>query len=161
MASERMQPLELVDHLYEDFCRSLGTLADSAHALAFTLKLAPERRIPWSRVFSHEVTLAAPWLITEAVPGIDESKVEAAVCAHMLAVLEAFGTDRVADRQVVASPELLALLAAMRDARDAALLRVGGGEAFGEADRRTRTSIAREAEILRLGHAVSFAEYET
>jgi hypothetical protein len=158
-----MRPFELVDSLYEEFCRSLrGPLADSAHALAFTLKLAPERGIPWSRIFSHEVTLAAPMLVAEGIPDAGETSVAAAVCAHMLAVVEAFGTDRIADRQVIATPELVAVLAAMRDARDRALVRVGEahGATYVAADLRTRASIAQEGEILESGRSVSFAEYE-
>ncbi len=169
-----MRPFELVDFLYEDFVRSLsGSLSEAARALAVTLRLAPERGIPWSRVFSHEVTLAAPALVAEGFAGVTPSQVEAAVFAHMLAVLEAFGTDRIEDLQVPASSELLALLAAMRDGRDAALARISATPeeqvvTYEHADRTTRQAIGEEARILRLGegddnrrpNGVPFETYE-
>ncbi len=161
-----MRPFELVDLLYEDFVASLnGPLADAARGLAVTLRLAPERGIPWSGIFSHEVTLAAPALIAEGFPGLPGSCVEAAVSAHMLAVLEAFGTDRIADRQVSGSNELLALLEAMRIARNQALSCVTATAeeqvvSFEHADRTTRAAIAEEGAILRSGHEVVFDEYE-
>jgi len=158
--------LELIDGLYEDFTRSLSApLSESARALAVTLRLAPERGIPWSRVFSHEVTLAAPALVAEGLGNVGAVQVEAAVLAHMLAVLEAFGTDRIADRQVVASAELRDLLQAMREARDAAILRVpvaDGDETvtYAHADPTTRRAIEREESILSSGREISFEEYE-
>jgi hypothetical protein len=169
-----VRPFELVDFLYEDFVRSLsGSLSEAARALAVTLRLAPERGIPWSRVFSHEVTLAAPALVAEGFAGVTPSQVEAAVFAHMLAVLEAFGTDRIEDLQVPASSELLALLAAMRDGRDAALARISATPeeqvvTYEHADRTTRQAIGEEARILRLGegddnrrpNGVPFETYE-
>jgi hypothetical protein len=164
-----VRPFELVDFLYEDFVQSLsGALAESARALPVTLRLAPERGIPWSRVFSHEVTLAAPALVAEGFPGVTPSQVEAAVSAHMLAVLEAFGTDRIEDRQVPASSELLAVLDAMRSARNAALTRIAAtpGEqvvTYERADHTTRDAIAEEGTILRAGRGawtVSFEDYE-
>ncbi len=167
-----MRPFELIDPLYDAFVRSLtGSLSEGARALAVTLRLAPERGIPWSLVFSHEVTLGAPALVAEALPRIERPRVEAAVSAHMLAVIEAFGTDRIADQQVPASPELQALLQAIRDGRDASLARVGdprllgqeprGGSAtYEEADRTTRDAIALEASILSTRREVGFDEYE-
>jgi hypothetical protein len=157
---------ELIDGLYEDFIHSLSApLSESARALAVTLRLAPERGIPWSKVFSHQVTLAAPALVAEGFPSVDGAQVRAAVVAHMFAVLDAFGTDRIADRQVAASAELLELLRALRNKRDAAILRVPtipGDETvtYAHADRTTRTAIEREAAILSLGRPVSFEEYE-
>jgi len=157
-----VRPFELIDPLYDAFVRSLtGSLSEGARALAVTLRLAPERGIPWSLVFSHEVTLGAPALVAEALPGIERTRVEAAVSAHMLAVIEAFGTDRVADHQVPASPDLDALLQAIREARDASLVRVGRPASYEEADRTTRDAIAREAEILSVRREVGFDEYET
>jgi hypothetical protein len=157
---------ELIDDLYEDFTRSLSApLSESARALAVTLRLAPERGIPWSQVFSHEVTLAAPALVAEGLENVGAAQVEAAVQAHMLAVLEAFGTDRIADRQVAPSAELLELLHAMREARDAAILRVpvtDGDETvtYAHADPTTRRAIDREESILSSGRGISFQEYE-
>lgn len=162
-----MRPFELIDPLYDDFVRSLsGSLAESARALAVTLRLAPERGIPWSLVFSHEVTLGAPALLADGFTGVARPTVEAAVSAHMLAVIEAFGTDRISDRQVPESPALVALLAAMRDARDAALARACGGRqravsAYADADRTTRQAIAREAALLSAAKPVTFEEYES
>src|SRR5439155_21039788 len=123
-----MNSLELVDELYEVFVDTLsGSLADAARTLAFTLCLAPTPKIPWSRVFGHEVTLAAPALVAEAMPHVPQSVRRDAILAHMLAVIEAFGTDRVEDGQVQPTPELTGVLEEARYARDRALGRVAGG----------------------------------
>ena len=58
---------ELVDDLYEAFADRIGEpLSDSARDLPRALRLAPQP-VPWSRVFSHEVTLGAPALFAEAM----------------------------------------------------------------------------------------------
>ena len=96
-----MNPLELVDDLYEEFASGLGgDLAAHARDLPRALRLAPIADAPWSRVFAHEITLAAPALFADAFPGLALLTVRAAVRAHMLSVIDAFGTDRVEDGQV-------------------------------------------------------------
>jgi hypothetical protein len=161
-----MNSLELVDELYEVFVDTLsGSLADAARKLAFTLCLAPSQNIPWSRVFGHEVTLAAPALVAEAMPHIGQSVRRDAIFAHMLAVIEAFGTDRVEDGQVQPTPELMAVLEEARFARDRALGRVAAGVIdpaidFALADQKTAYAITAEHDLLRRSAVVTFETYE-
>ena len=64
---------DLVDDLYEVFADRIGEpLASSARDLPRALALAPVS-VPWSRVFSHEVTLGAPALFAEAMPEVRPS----------------------------------------------------------------------------------------
>jgi len=115
---EPKSALLCVDSLFADFCGRLeGAQRDEARRLSFTLGLAPEPLIPWSRVFSNEVTLAAPWMFAEAMPGVPDEAVRHALFGHALAVIEAMGTDRIEDGQVQSTPGLLRVLAVVRDAR--------------------------------------------
>ena len=58
---------DLVDELYEAFADRIGQpLSESARSLPRALRLAPDA-VPWSRVFSHEVTLGAPALLAEGM----------------------------------------------------------------------------------------------
>ena len=153
-----------IDALYDAFASSLPPrLEDEARGLACTLGLAPSRAVPWSEVFGHEVTLGAPGLVAEAMPALPPRAVEGAALAHLLAVIEAFGTDRIEDGQVEATAALRELLAAVRRERDAALVRAGddgsGGGAFAEAERETLRAIAAEVSDFKAGARVSFARY--
>jgi hypothetical protein len=162
-----MALLDMVDEIYREFADSLETpLAREAHRLAFTLKLVPVPDVPWSEVFGHEVTLAAPALFAEAMPHVAAAQVRDAVAAQAFAAIEAFGTDRIEDRQVVATSELRAVLVKVRAARDAALGRVRGPHRevtldFDVAHDRTLTSIRMERRILAEQSAVPFATYES
>jgi hypothetical protein len=153
-----------IDALYERFCVALPPeLRGFGRSLAFELKLAPEPSIPWSSVFKHRVTLQAPGLLYEDTAAFEAGALEKAVFAHMLAVIEAFGTDRIADQQVADAPELRRVLALIRGARDEALSGIGGPTAVlmaHDADRVTRDSIARERNLLARGDGVDFATYE-
>jgi hypothetical protein len=152
-----------VDALYEGFRDSLSPpIRDYGRGLAKALELAPSAEVPWSAVFKHEITLGAPALIAQALPVIPTARLESAVLAHMLSIIEAFGKDRIADGQVSATPELLDLLSAMRSARDAALYEVGGRqsvEAARAADRRTLAAIATERELFAADRSVSLETY--
>ncbi len=162
-----MQSLELVDELYEVFVGMLrGSSVEMARQLAYTLGLTPSPSVPWSRVFGHEVTLAAPALIADAMPDVDQVAVRDATFAHLLGVIEAFGADRVTDGQVPGTPPLTALLERMKRVRDAAVWRVCPGVTdaaidFELADQKTLYSMAAEQSILREEAAVTFASYET
>jgi hypothetical protein len=153
-----------IDALYESFCKSVpAALAETARTLAFKLKLVPSPDIPWSAAFKHPITLGAPALFAEAMPGIDPRTVERAVLAHMLAVVEAFGTDRIADQQIVAEPSLHHLLELIRSARDEALSSIGGEGTSAiarQADRQTVEAIATERRLLVAGEPVSLETYE-
>src|SRR5262245_26436344 len=110
-----MSALLWVDGLFAEFCNSLtGTLREDARRLSFTLGLAPEPLVPWSQVFAHEVTLAAPWMLAEAMPLLPEDALQHALFAHVLAVIDAMGMDRIADGQVKATPALRRVLSEAR-----------------------------------------------
>jgi hypothetical protein len=154
-----------VDSLYDAFCNSVPTgLCEPARRLAFTLGLAPCRDVPWSAVFNHEVTLAAPRLVAEALPEIGRDLVREAIRAHLLAIVEAFATDRVEDGQVRATNELQSLRVALRAERDLALKRVVSGAPlrvdYAMADRQTLHAIRRERQMLAGETAVTLGLYE-
>lgn len=116
----------MIDELYAAFAESLPEhLRPGARALVSTLQLAPAG-VPWSQVFSHGLTLAAPSLLAEAMPEVSRGRVRDATLAHLLGVIEAFGTDRVEDRQILADDLLITLLLEIRRARDRALAAVLG-----------------------------------
>jgi|HubBroStandDraft_6_1064221.scaffolds.fasta_scaffold172875_2 hypothetical protein len=157
---------DLVDELYEAFADRIGApLSESARNLPRALRLAPEA-MPWSRVFSHEVTLGAPALFAEGMLGVSGTQVRDAVLAHMLAVIDAFGTDRIEDEQIEATPAVFAVLGQARRERDRAIARLAGAEVrstrseFQVADVRAMQTIRQERQILRSGRAVEFPEYE-
>jgi hypothetical protein len=156
---------ELVDELYEAFAEGIGEpLSASARDLARALGLAPET-VSWSRVFSHEVTLGAPALFAEGMPRVPRSMVREAVLAHALAVIDAFGTDRIEDEQVAPSPGVLAVLGLARRERDRAVLRLFGRtpppeSQFMVADTTTIHAIRRERALLQSGRSVDLNFYE-
>jgi hypothetical protein len=158
-------PLAPTDALYAAFC---ARLPDALHAvgreLPHRLKLAPRPGVPWSLVFKHELTLAAPAVLAAGTSGLDANMVEPAVLAHMLAVIEAFGSDRVADRQVAADPDLIAVLRALRAARDRAFHALGGPPAVARVQQATRTTlaaIARERTLLAGGSRLESGCYRS
>lgn len=160
-----MQHLALVDDLYAAFASALpDSLRGPAAALPCTLGLAPAPDVRWSQVFGYEVTLAAPALFAEAMPAVPTRCVMDAVLAHMLAVIEAFATDRLQDGQVETTAELEELLAHLRLARDQALERVAP-DVFDpatdgrRADAATLNAIAEEREALLSGEAIAVADY--
>jgi hypothetical protein len=156
---------ELVDELYEAFAEGLGSGgAEHARELPRMLRLAPVA-VPWSRVFSHEVTLGAPALFAEPM-GVARGLVRDAVLAHMLAVIEAFGTDRIEDQLVAATPELLGVLARARRERDRAMERLVGGPPppeldFALAEEACARAVRRERVMHIEARPVDLAGYET
>jgi hypothetical protein len=152
----------LVDALYSGFVNTLPIgLRALADDLPHVLGLAPASGFRWSDVFTHEVTLEAPALVAEAFPLLRPELVRQAVLAHALSVIEAFGTDRILDGQIEASPELHALLEHLREARCAVLEQVHSqsGALARQADRETRNAMREERELLsRLG-AATFGDY--
>ena len=156
---------DLVDELYEVFADRIGEpLADSARDLPRALSLAPVS-VPWSRVFSHEVTLGAPALFAEAMPQVGPPLLRNAVMAHLLAVVDAFGTDRIEDEQIDASPNVFAVLGQARRERDRAIVRMFGGVVppdcdFRAADALTMRAIRGERAMLLSGRAVDMGIYE-
>jgi hypothetical protein len=152
-----------IDTCWERLCAQLPpALQSPARSLAARLGLAPAG-VPWSRVFKHDVTLAAPALLAEGMSIVPVPVLDAAVAAHMLAVVEAFGRDRLADGQVSGDAELVALLDAVADARDrsAQLVDSEAPERFAAADRRTRRAIERERRLLAAARPVSLSRYRS
>ncbi len=151
-----------IDALWSSFCDSLPPepRRDAPH-LAAWLGLAPFASIPLSDVFKHEVTLAAPALFGVAMPNVHPTWVRTAVLAHLLAVLEAFASDRIEDRQVATTPKLARLLEHIRDARDRALsmLDTNEGSAYWEAEQRTRAAAVTEHRLLSEHTPMSFSDY--
>jgi hypothetical protein len=88
-----------------------------------------------------------------------------ATTAHALAVIEAFGVDRIADRQVDATSELEGVLEAARAARDGALRELAGGAMsdpisdFTLAAHQTHVAIAAEHELLTCNVRVPWRAY--
>lgn len=162
-SANTMLPLELVDAEWETFVNALPVaLRACAGDLPSALGLAPAG-VRWSQVFAHEVTLAAPALFAEAWPGLRPDAVRHAVRAHALAVIEAFGTDRLLDGQVAPTPTLEATLDALRGERDRSLERAGGpggARPFSTAQAETLAAIRAEHDFFRRGEAVTFEVYE-
>jgi hypothetical protein len=157
-----------IDDVYAAFVKALpAELVGLASALPVVLQLAPSPDVPWSEVFSHEITLGAPRLVAEGMPGVSDEVVCDASLAHLLAIIEAFGTDRLLDGQIEPTPELESLLARARLTRDEALARVmaAGGDAgvevptYARADAETATAIGAEHDLLHGGETVAWARY--
>jgi hypothetical protein len=151
-----------IDALYSAVVETLPQeLRDAASELPYRLRLAPGPNMPWSEVFNHEVTLSAPALFSEGMPNVKPGEVREAVLAHMLAVIEAFGNDRIEDGQVVDSQLLRDVLAYLRLARDRAILRLSDElDPFASADRETRDAILCERSLLTRAEPTSFPQYE-
>ncbi|MGH7438371.1 MAG: hypothetical protein ACRENE_22025 [Polyangiaceae bacterium] len=164
-----MDPLELVDDLYEEFAAGLGgDLAVHARDLPRALRLSPVKDTPWSAVFKHEITLAAPALFADALPGASIFAVREAVRAHMFSVIDAFGTDRVEDGQVFLTSDGLRVLERVRAERDASMARLASSAPATDLDidpaamdRATTRALERERDLLRSGAGVDFAAYES
>jgi hypothetical protein len=153
-------PLADIDTLYVGFCDSLpDEIRPVARGLAHRLGLTPMAGVPWSEVFGHEVTLAAPALVAEALPRVEPEAIRFAVLAHLLAVIEAFGADRLADGQVAPEPALAEVLAELRRARDDALRRVDARASYQAADDHSRASMASEREWLAGVRPAAYADY--
>jgi hypothetical protein len=160
-----MGALRDIDDLYAAFCGTLPLhLRAAGQQLAATLGLAPAG-VPWSEVFGHEVTLGAPGMIAEATPGLSGALVHNASLAHLLAVIEAFGTDRILDGQLAATPSLVAVLTHARKARDLALGQICPVPANPRADptwadQETLRSIGLERALLADRSPIPFGLYE-
>jgi hypothetical protein len=156
---------DLVDELFEAFAQGLGEpMAGRARDLPRALRLAPDENVPWSRVFGHEVTLGAPALFADAMLAPSDL-VRDAVLAHALAIIDAFGNDRIEDEQVMPTPDLMALLGRMRRERDRAMVRMFGGPplpelGFAMADSLSLRAMRRERATLLSARAVDMASYE-
>jgi hypothetical protein len=151
-----------VDAIWTAFCDELPLdLQPEARALAVGMVLAPLPDIPWSMVFKNEVTLAAPALFAPAMPQATQQMAMTATTAHMLAVIVAFATDRLLDRQAEGSPQMLRLLEHMRVERDRAICELMGSEIcpYHDAEYSALCAINTERILLHHGIALSFSDY--
>lgn len=160
-----MDALLWVDGLFAEFCSTFsGPLKEEARRLPFTLGFTRDPGAPWSHVFTHEVTLAAPVLVAAAMPQLPERALRDALFGHALAVIEAMGIDRIEDGQVKATPALRKVLEAARARRDKLLRAVLAGAPMpldpAAADRELLAATAQEREILIGRRRVSFEIYE-
>jgi hypothetical protein len=154
-----------LDESYIAFCDALPLeLRSAARDLPYRLRLANAPGVPFSQVFGHEVTFAAPALLAEAMPAIVPAAVRDAVVAHALAVIDAFGTDRLEDRQIPPCPEIAEILAHLRDAQKRALARVAGERRAVVETERARGemmyAIRAEQDMMLAARGVDFACYE-
>ena len=123
-----MSPLiaSTLDEIYESFLLSLPASESApARSLAHTLRLAPSPDAPWSRVLREAAMPGLPLFLAEGLPGAFTSTVRDAARAHLLGFITALASRRLHDGTVTASPELAAVLEALRRARDEALGRLG------------------------------------
>lgn len=132
-----------------------------ARDLAHRLSLVPVPGIPWSRVFKNEFTLAAPTFFAAAMPDLPGETVAFAATAHMLAIIDAFATDRLLDRQIQGSIELMQLLESIRSHRDRAIAHVTGGKSpvYREAETASTSAIHTERVLLEQALPLSFVDY--
>jgi hypothetical protein len=157
-----MTSMSMIDALYAGYANALpGSMRELAIDLPFALGLAPRRGFKWTQVFSHAVTLEAPRLILEGLPGARPEQVRTAVLAHALSVIEAFGVDRVEDGQITPSRDLLTLLTELRRGRDQLLAELAPGAVAlaRAADHETAEAIREEHALLRRIAAATFSEY--
>ena len=158
-----------LDALYEGVCDTLPFhLRRPARDLPYWLKLTPLPGTPWSEVFNNEVTLAAPTLFAEAFGKVGTRAMRSATLAHMLAVIEAFGTDRIEDGQIEATQEVSEILGELRKVRDRCLVnltrdRVSTGTVLARtktADEASVQAIRAERALLESGAPISLRTYE-
>jgi hypothetical protein len=126
--------------------------------------MAPVPGTPWSEVFGHEVTFAAPALFAEVMPHIARSQVHDAMLAHALAVIDGFGTDRMEDSQIPRSHELADLIVHLRASRDRALGRVASLRSemtsFAVTHARMIAAVRAEGRVFGGCEPADFARYE-
>jgi hypothetical protein len=152
----------MIDALYAGYAHALPTeVRKLALELPHALGLAPRPGFKWTEVFSHTITLEAPRLLVEGLPGARPEQIRTAVLAHALSVIEAFGMDRVEDRQITPTPELLGVLEELRRGRNQLLseLTPDGVALARAADRETAEAIREEHSLLKRIAAVTFGEY--
>jgi hypothetical protein len=155
-------PLADVDALFDAVIETLpASQQAAARGLPHRLKLAPSPDIPWSAVFNHEVTLGAPALFAQAMPEVNPGFVRDAVIAHMLAVIEAFGLDRIHDRQIEADADLRELLSGLRIVRNRAAARLSADAPrdFRMADAEFWEAMQAERPLLEQAEACTFTKY--
>lgn len=163
-----MSVFAVIDELWEDFARGLpADLRADAAALSVSLRFTSSADPRWSRAFAHEITLGAPLLVAEGMPSVPAALVRDAARAHLLAMVEAFGTDRLLDGQLDLNPAIPRVIEAARAARDAALARVlpaavSAGDldlTYTRADHEMAAAMREEDAVFRGGEPASWPRY--
>src|SRR5439155_18568769 len=136
------------------FCDDLpAELRACASDLPYRLHMAAMPGTPWSSVFGHEVTFAAPALFAEAMLHVSRAQVRDAMLAHALAVIDAFSTDRMEDSQIPRSYEIRDVIIHLRAARDRALSRVvaekSQAASYAISDARMIAAVRAEGRVVR------------
>lgn len=148
---------ELYDTTVAELPANLQLLArDLPHRLKFG---ATGSR--FSEVFNHEITLGAPALFAEAIGDVDPALVRDATLAHLLGVIEAFGADRIHDKQIDVTQELVDLMTELRARRDRAAARISPDvpQEFSDSDVATQSAMADETKLFETLGSCSFGEY--
>jgi len=148
--------------LYEAFVETLPpALRGVARELPWHLKLVADRSAGWSEVFPHQLSLGAPQLFAEALPGAPLARVREATLAHLLCVLEAAVLERCCVDRAQLDSEVSAVLEALAGARASALARLGPAAERAHAMARAETLAALEEErqILPEARPVTFEDY--
>ena len=151
-----------VDAIWSAFVTTLPPdLCHEARVLARAVGLVPVAGIPWSNVFKNEVTLAAPSLLSTAMPLATTQMVMNATTAHMLAVIDAFAVDRMLDRQATGGRQIQRLLEHMRGARNRAIRELTGEQPspYTECEYDSYCAISTERLLLQHGVPLSFSDY--
>jgi hypothetical protein len=111
------------------------------------------------------VTLGAPALVAETAIGVPAAFVRDAVLAHLLAVIESFGTARIEDERIDASPQVFAVLGHARFERDRAMARLFSRTPLSDTDSRaadamTIRAVRHERSMIGSMYPVDFDVYE-
>ncbi|XXF77779.1 hypothetical protein P2318_32725 [Myxococcaceae bacterium GXIMD 01537] len=156
-----------LDTLHESFLQSLpSSLQGHARALWRTLPRAPAPDTPWGHSPRTLAPSALPLLLAEGLSGALAPTVREAARAHLLAHLARLATQGLADGSVKPSPETEALLAALREGRDAALERLGARlpatprTDYALAEEDAAAALAEARALLRQRAPVSLETYE-
>ncbi len=151
----------LVDTLFAAFAGTLPARSAARRAASRTRSAWRRRPTALERGLRQCGHAGRALFIADTAPQLGGAVVHDAVTAHLLAVIEAFGTDRIEDGQVARTPALAAVLDHARRARDAAIARVTAEDAraYDDAAEATLAAITEERGILRSGRAVDFDRY--
>ena len=90
-----------IDRAYASFVQHLPpSLAAIADDLPFRLGMTPNHGTPWSRVFNNAAVLGFPMLLLADTGRVPREIRDRALAAHVLAIVGAFGMDRIDDGQI-------------------------------------------------------------
>jgi hypothetical protein len=153
-----------IDALYAAFVETLPReVRGVAARLPFRLRLSPREDASWREAFRHELTLSAPALFADALPGLSPALVRDAGLSHLLAVLEIRVLAQVMIDKGRDRAALRVLLSHLTDARRKVSERLGPGTvaAFEMARSTSERAVDEERQLLLQLEAVGFEEYRS